>query len=100
MPWVSLSTKWLMTIYLLPSKVRHAEPKICLCSPHTLHVQSFMLLSNYASSNANKLTPTCFADGVEVALANPNTTTAVLTGLALVVLPGNVMPRFLPVHYS
>lgn len=28
------------------------------------------------------------ADGVEIALANPNTTTAVLAGLAAVVLPG------------
>ena len=29
------------------------------------------------------------ADGVEVAIANPNTSTAVLAGIALVTLPGN-----------
>ena len=40
---------------------------------------------------APSLTRLTLADGVEMALANPNATTAVLTGLALVVLPGDAM---------
>lgn len=60
--------------------------------PQTQHVQSFMMLPNNALSNPKLHAPSGFADGVEVALANPNTITSVLTGLALVVLPGDVMP--------